>query len=94
MDDSTIESDNASNSAEYEPSDSDGASDDSVSDDGRSLVDSLPRREPTHVIYRSPSLDGPEVVEEESKEENFSFFQASKKDKKKWKATEREFVVG
>ena len=86
MDDSTIESENASDSADYDFNDSDDASNDSASDDSRSLPERYYRLEPTHVISRSPSPDRPEVVEEEPKEENPSFLKASKKDKKKLRA--------
>jgi len=54
VDDSTIQSENTPNSADYDPKDSDEASDDSTSDDVRSLVDSLDR------VHRSTSPPPPE----------------------------------
>jgi hypothetical protein len=81
VDDSTIESENTSNSTDYDPRDSDEASDHSASDDGRSLLDVSDRGV-------SPPMGYPVPVppqEREVLEEVFFSPKASKKDKKKSK---------
>jgi hypothetical protein len=86
VDDSTIQSENTSNSADYDPKDSDEASDDSTSDDVRSLVDSLDgfhrfTNPPPPEPFRAPREQSVEV--EEPQAEILFVPSASKKDKKK-----------
>ncbi|CZR53944.1 uncharacterized protein PAC_03827 [Phialocephala subalpina] len=78
VDDSMIQSENTSDSADYDPSDSDEASDDSASDD----MESPP----------PPSPEEPEELKEEPKEENFFSSKASKKDKKKSKVAAQRTI--
>jgi hypothetical protein len=96
VDDSTIQSENTSNSTDYGPSNSKEASDDSASDDGRSLSDSLYRGASPPMESPAPDfLEASEVMVEESKEEPIEYVfssKASKKNKKKSKvAVEREW---
>jgi hypothetical protein len=88
VDDSTVQSENTSNSTDYVPSGSDEAFDDSASDDGRSLSDSFHRGASEPIQYPAPvPLEEREVVEElndEPKEEIY-ISSKSKKDKKKSK---------
>ncbi|PMD66783.1 uncharacterized protein K444DRAFT_659015 [Hyaloscypha bicolor E] len=94
VDDSTVQSENTSNSTDYVPSGSDEAFDDSASDDGRSLSDSFHRGASEPIQYPAPvPLGEREVVEElndEPKEEIY-ISSKSKKDKKKSKVAAKWF---
>jgi hypothetical protein len=83
VDNSTIQSENASNSTDYGPRDSDHASDDSASDDSRSLPDLFDRGASPPMGYPVPvpvPSEGREALEE-----IFFSSKASKTDKKKSK---------
>jgi len=93
VDDSTIQSENTSNSANYDSSDSDEASCDLASDDGRSLSDGFhrraisPIRSPARcpVEEPQPEPEAPEPPAEPPEEFNALFskiVKTSKKDKK------------
>lgn len=90
MDDSTIQSDNTSNSTGYDPSDSDEASGDSTSDDGRSLSGWFHGGASPPMECSAPPEE-PEVVEELKVETSLSP-KASKKDKKKSKVAAQRAV--
>jgi hypothetical protein len=100
VDDSTVQSENTSNSTDYVPSGSDEAFDDSASDDGRSLSDSFHRGASEPMEYLAPPpppapvpLEERVVVEElndEPKEEIY-ISSKSKKDKKKSKVAAKWF---
>jgi hypothetical protein len=103
VDDSTVQSENTSNSTDYVPSGSDEAFDDSASDGGRSLSDNFHRGASEPMEYLAPPpppapvrLEEREervVVEElndEPKEEIY-ISSKSKKDKKKSKVAAKWF---
>jgi hypothetical protein len=83
VDDSTVQSENTSNSTDYGPRDSDEASDHSASDDGRSLLALSDRGVSPPMGYPVPVPVPAPRMERAGVEEIFSSSEASKKDIKR-----------
>ncbi|KAH8749408.1 interferon-induced GTP-binding protein Mx [Hyaloscypha sp. PMI_1271] len=83
VDDSTVQSENTSNSTDYGPRDSDEASDHSASDDGRSLLALSDRGVSPPMGYPVPVPAPAPLIERAGVEEIFTSSKASKKDMKK-----------